>query len=67
MRLIARDNLEEIDARYPKIMRRVSGYNLDEFVTDSAFNLSRMVVGSEGTLCVVTEAKINGNYILDFA
>ena len=59
VRRIARDNLEEIKARYPKIMRRVSGYNLDEFLTDSAFNLVRMVVGSEGTLCVVTEAKIN--------
>ena len=59
VRNIARDHLEEIDARYPKIMRRVSGYNLDEFTTDSGFNLARMVVGSEGTLCVVTEAKIN--------
>ena len=49
----------EIQARYPKIMRRVSGYNLDEFLTDTNFNLARMVVGSEGTLCVVTEAKLN--------
>ena len=40
-------------------MRRVSGYNLDDFLTDSPFNLARMVVGSEGTLCVVTEAKVN--------
>ena len=59
VRNIARDNLTEIEARYPKIMRRVSGYNLDEFTTDSGFNLARMVVGSEGTLCVVAEAKIN--------
>ena len=59
VRNIARDNLAEIEARYPKIMRRVSGYNLDQFTTDSGFNLARMVVGSEGTLCVVTEAKIN--------
>ena len=59
VRRLARDNAEEIDARYPKIMRRVSGYNLDEFVTDTGFNMARMVVGSEGTLCVVTEAKVN--------
>ena len=59
VRRIARDNLPEIMARYPKIMRRVSGYNVDEFLGDGPFNLSRMVVGSEGTLCVVTEAKIN--------
>ena len=58
VRRLARDNAEEIDARYPKIMRRVSGYNLDEFVSDPGFNMARMVVGSEGTLCVVTEAKV---------
>jgi FAD/FMN-containing dehydrogenase/Fe-S oxidoreductase len=56
---IAREHLAEITARYPKIMRRVSGYNLDEFLNNGPLNLSRMVVGSEGTLCVVTEAKIN--------
>ena len=59
LRRIAQDNSAEIEARYPKIMRRVSGYNLDEFLTDSPFNLAKMVVGSEGTLCVVTEAKVN--------
>ena len=58
VRRIAQDNLAEIRARYPGIMRRVSGYNLDEFLTDDSFNLTRMVVGSEGTLCVVTEAKV---------
>ena len=59
LRRLARDNAAEIQARYPKIMRRVSGYNVDEFLTDDPFNLSRMVVGSEGTLCVMTEAKVN--------
>ena len=59
VRRIAQDNSAEIVARYPKIMRRVSGYNLDDFLTDSPFNLAKMVVGSEGTLCVVTEAKVN--------
>ncbi len=32
-------NREEIDERFPKIMRRVSGYNLDEFVRNGKFNL----------------------------
>lgn len=49
---------EEIEARYPKIMRRVSGYNLDEFVKEKAFNLARLIVGSEGTLATLVEAKM---------
>ncbi|MEK7814403.1 MAG: FAD-linked oxidase C-terminal domain-containing protein, partial [Chloroflexota bacterium] len=59
VRRIAQEHRLEVQARYPKIMRRVSGYNLDDFIDDSHFNLSRMVVGSEGTLCVMTEAKVN--------
>ena len=59
VRRLAQENITEIEARYPNIMRRVSGYNLDEFLTDSPFNLTKMVVGSEGTLCVITEIKIN--------
>ena len=48
----------EILDRYPKIQRRVSGYNLDEFVGGSDFNMARFVVGSEGTLVTITEAKL---------
>ena len=51
---------DEIDRRFPKILRRVGGYNLDEFVEpDQPFNLAKLMVGSEGTLGVVLEAKIN--------
>ena len=49
---------EEVLARYPKIQRRVSGYNLDEFVGGSDFDMARFVVGSEGTLLAITEAKL---------
>ena len=59
---IAEENRDEVAARYPKIMRRVSGYNLDEPLNvgdGNPFNMARMVVGSEGTFCVVTEAKVN--------
>jgi FAD/FMN-containing dehydrogenase/Fe-S oxidoreductase len=55
---LAEQHRTEISARYPKIMRRVSGYNLDEFVKLQPFNLSRMIVGSEGTLATVVEAKM---------
>jgi FAD/FMN-containing dehydrogenase/Fe-S oxidoreductase len=49
----------EILARYPKILRRVGGYGLDEFVNGRPFNLSRILVGSEGTLATTLEAKVN--------
>jgi len=55
---LAGEHRQEILARFPKIMRRVSGYNLDEFVKPQPFNLSRMVAGSEGTLACVVEAKM---------
>ncbi len=55
---IARENRAEIDARFPNISRRVSGYNLEQFLGDRPINMSQMVVGSEGTLCVITEAKV---------
>ncbi len=51
-------NADEIRARYPKIMRRVSGYNLDEFLKERPFGLHRLAVGSEGTLVVVVELKV---------
>ena len=51
-------NRAEIERRFPKIMRRVSGYNLDEFVRNGKFNLSKLLVGSEGTLAVVHKAKV---------
>src|SRR5437868_10764278 len=55
---IVRANRDEIDRRFPKIMRRVSGYNLDEFVRNGKFNLVKLMVGSEGTLAAVHQAKV---------
>ena len=48
---------DEVLKRYPKIQRRVSGYNLDELIGDG-FDMARFVVGSEGTLLTITEAKL---------
>ncbi|MEQ1727743.1 MAG: FAD-binding and (Fe-S)-binding domain-containing protein, partial [Vicinamibacterales bacterium] len=50
---------DEIERRYPKILRRVGGYNLDAFAdTSTPFDMTRMMVGSEGTLGVVLDAKL---------
>ena len=51
-------NRGEIEARFPKLMRRVSGYNLDEFIRNPKFNLAKLIVGSEGTLAVIHRAKV---------
>jgi FAD/FMN-containing dehydrogenase/Fe-S oxidoreductase len=49
----------EIDRRFPKVLRRVGGYNLDEFVHPGRpVDLTRVMVGSEGTLGFIVEAKI---------
>ncbi|MBI3313827.1 MAG: FAD-binding oxidoreductase, partial [Candidatus Omnitrophica bacterium] len=47
-----------IRARYPKIPRRVSGYNLDELLPENGFNVARALVGSEGTCVTILEATV---------
>ena len=59
VRRLAHDHADEIRRRFPKLLRRVMGYNLDDFMGDGPMNLTRALVGSEGTLAMVTEAKVN--------
>ena len=41
----------EIEKRFPQVLRRVGGYNLDALIPDSEpINLAQLLVGSEGTL-----------------
>jgi len=56
----------EIDAHWPKVLRRVAGYNLDVFrpqsvrpyTSDGSVNLAHLLVGSEGTLAVTQSLKL---------
>src|SRR5215472_18434192 len=47
----------EIRARFPKVLRRVGGYNLDHLLEPSP-NLASILVGSEGTLAFFTELEL---------
>jgi FAD/FMN-containing dehydrogenase/Fe-S oxidoreductase len=58
IRRLSREYAAEIERRYPKILRRVGGYNLDLFVPGRSFNLANLLVGSEGTLAITLEAKL---------
>ena len=44
---------------FPPYWRRSGGYALDRLMSGPEFNLSSLVVGSEGTLAVVTEAVVD--------
>ncbi|CAN5700490.1 hypothetical protein BH24ACT3_BH24ACT3_03980 [soil metagenome] len=47
---------DEVRRRFPKLPRRVSGYNLDELLPENGFNVARALVGTEGTCVIVLEA-----------
>ena len=50
-----------IRERYPRIPRRVSGYNLDELLPEKGFHVARALVGTEGTCVTVLE--VTGNLV----
>jgi len=51
--------LSQIRTRYPKIPRRVSGYNLDSLLPEAGFHVARALVGSESTLITVLRAELD--------
>jgi len=58
-RQVIYDNAEDIKEVFPKVLRRVQGYPLDEFVYTDRWNLSKLFSGSEGSLGIILEAKVN--------
>jgi FAD/FMN-containing dehydrogenase/Fe-S oxidoreductase len=64
---IAQNHKDTILEGTPRHWRRCGGYNLDRFVDgptfkvpqDPRFNLAKLMCGSEGTLAVMTEIKLN--------
>jgi FAD/FMN-containing dehydrogenase/Fe-S oxidoreductase len=58
VRELALRHRDEIETRWPKVLRRVAGYNLDIFdnqnerpyTADGSVNLAHLLIGAEGTL-----------------
>lgn len=48
----------DIGRYFPKIPRRVSGYNLDALLDPSHLNVCELITGSEGTLGILSEIKV---------
>ena len=57
MRVLHRREADEIERRFPKVLRRVGGYNIDS-ISDSGHNMARLLVGSEGTLAFFNEIEL---------
>lgn len=56
---------DEIKARFPNLMRRVGGYNIDALVPNGATNnLSQLLVGSEGTLAITRQLTLKLSPVL---
>jgi FAD/FMN-containing dehydrogenase/Fe-S oxidoreductase len=50
---------DDIRKGFPKLGRRVSGYNLDSLLPENGFHVARALVGSESTCVTILEATMN--------
>jgi FAD/FMN-containing dehydrogenase/Fe-S oxidoreductase len=50
---------DEIRTRFPKLPRRVSGYNLDALLPENGFHVAKALVGTESTCVTFLEATLN--------
>ncbi|MEK6204031.1 MAG: FAD-binding oxidoreductase, partial [Amylibacter sp.] len=56
---LGQKNADEIAKRFPDVMRRVGGYNIDALTPNAApNNLAHLLVGSEGTLAFSTAIEL---------
>ena len=53
------DHAQAINSQFPKVLRRVQGYPLDEYIHTDQWNLAKIFSGSEGSLGLILEATVN--------
>ncbi len=58
MRALHAREADEIAAKWPKLLRRVGGYNIDS-IASTGHNMADLLVGSEGTLGFFTEIELD--------
>ena len=58
VRAIVSRNQERIATQIPQLKRFLTGYDLAHVEQDDHFDLGRVICGSEGTLAILTEAKL---------
>ncbi len=58
LRALTERYADVIRTRFPRIPRRVSGYNLDSLLPEHGFNVAGALVGSESTLVTVLRAEL---------
>jgi FAD/FMN-containing dehydrogenase/Fe-S oxidoreductase len=58
MRALHNREADEIERRFPKLLRRVGGYNID-MIADQGHNMAHLLVGSEGTLAFFSEIELD--------
>ncbi|HZP54044.1 FAD-binding and (Fe-S)-binding domain-containing protein [Actinocrinis sp.] len=58
LREIGRRSADSVTSRFPQLPRRVSGFNLDQILPGRPLHVARLLVGTESTCVLVTEATV---------